>query len=145
MLRAVPLVIAILIFCQGLDIQAEDKTKKLPAVQVFKKLTYKQALEKAKARKKVVLLDFSTSWCGWCRKLEADTFGQSKVRNYLSRRTVAIKVDGDKEKALVQQYEIRGYPTLVFVNGNGKEIGRIVGYRKPEPFLQQAQKVIGKK
>lgn len=42
---------------------------------------------------------------------------------------VCIKLDGDKEKELVKQYKVEGYPTLIMLDADGKEVGRLVGYK----------------
>src|SRR5436190_18374367 len=117
--------LAAALVCFVLPVLAEDK-KEPKKPTGFQNLSYEKAIEAAKKEKKIVMVDFSTSWCGFCKKLDAETFSNDKVKTFLKEKTIAIKVDGDKEKDLVRKYGIRGYPTLVFVDSEGKEVGRLV-------------------
>ncbi len=67
-----------------------------------------------------VLLDFSASWCGPCRKM-------SPIVSRLARQGYPIrKVDIDKNPQLARQYGVREIPAFVLVV-RGKEVARIVG------------------
>jgi thiol-disulfide isomerase/thioredoxin len=103
-----------------------------------------EAQAKAGAENKLVMLDFSTEWCVYCKKLDADTWPDSTVQTWLKNNVVAIKLDGDQEQHLVKRYDIRGYPTIVFLKPDGSVAGKIVGYRPPERFLQDAEEIRGK-
>lgn len=104
---------------------------------------YTKAVEDAKKYAKPVMIDFYTDWCGWCKKLDKDTYTDSRVVQ-LSRKFVNIKVDGDKSPDIVKQYKIEGYPTIVFLNAKGKESRRIVGYKDADEFLKVMKQVVEK-
>ena len=53
-----------------------------------------------------------------------------------------VMVNRDERKDVVKKYGITAYPTLVFVDGEGKELDRIVGYRKLDEFVAEVQEVI---
>ena len=53
----------------------------------------------------------------------------------LSSEIVFVKIDGDKDTLLTDQYGVAGYPTIIFANTDGSEIDRIGGYAEPEEFL----------
>lgn len=106
--------------------------------EAFQKLDYKQALVKAEEENKVIMMDFTTDWCGACRMLENDTFSKEKVKTFLKNKVVAIQVDADKSPALTSKYNVTGFPTMVFVNSTGDEVGRIKGYRDAGTFLDEA-------
>jgi thioredoxin-related protein len=55
---------------------------------------------------------------------------------------VAIKVNAEKDRSLAAKYKVRGFPTLVFVDGEGKEVGRLVGYRAADRFLKDVEKIV---
>jgi len=54
-----------------------------------------------------------------------------------------MKVDAEKGEGvdLAKQYNVHGYPTIVFIQNDGKEIDRIVGYLPPKPFLDELKRI----
>lgn len=123
---------------------ADDKkdTKEPTKLAAFQKLDYDKAIEKAKSDKKVVMIDFTATWCGWCTKLDNETFSQDKVSKMLKDKTIAIKVDTDKNPKLAKQYKVSGIPCIVFVDGDGKEVGRVVGFKPADKFLDEVTKIV---
>lgn len=85
------------------------------------------ALKSAKQRGVPVMADFYTDWCGWCKKLDKDTYTDQKV-NELSREFICVKVDCEKNRQAASRYSVRGFPTIIFFDPNGNEKKRITGY-----------------
>ena len=54
-----------------------------------------RGIEEARGSGRPVLVDVYTDWCGWCRRMEADVYSRPEVRDYLSRKFVAIKLDAE--------------------------------------------------
>lgn len=109
-----------------------------PGEGPFAKLSLPEALAKAGETKKVVMVDVFTTWCGPCKKLDAETWPDARVSAWLGEHAVAIKLDADREKETAKQHRIGAYPTLLFLKPDGTEIGRLVGFRPPETFLKEA-------
>jgi thioredoxin 1 len=105
--------------------------------------SFSEVLAKSKAEAKPVLLDFGTVSCVWCKRLDRDTFSQAEVGTVM-KGFVAVRVDAQKGEgpALAKRYGVNGYPTLVVVDANGDEIDRIHGYRKPDPFVAEAKRIL---
>lgn len=93
----------------------------------------------AKKFNKPIMVDFYTDWCGWCKKLDKDVYADSKVAD-LAKKFICIKIDGDKNKDLVNKYTVRGYPTILFLNPDGSVINTSVGYIPADEFLTRMQK-----
>ncbi|MCE9637568.1 MAG: thioredoxin fold domain-containing protein [Planctomycetes bacterium] len=106
------------------------------------KPAFADVLAKAKAAGKPVFVQFSTDWCGWCRKLEKDTFGQASVGE-LMNGFVNVYIDAEKGEGieLAKKYAASGFPTLVVMDADGGEIDRIVGYMAPAAFTTEIKRI----
>lgn len=99
------------------------------------------AMEEALLTRRPVMVTFTTSWCGWCRKLEATTFRDPDfVRT--AGAFVTVQVDGDKDRGAVARYRVKGYPTTVLLDRRGTEIGRVVGYRQAADFQAELMRAL---
>jgi thioredoxin-related protein len=112
-----------------------------------------KAEAQAKAENKIVLMDFTGSdWCPWCIKFKQDVLDTPAFQAYAAKNVVLVEVDFPNKKsqskelkqanaALKTQYHIHGFPTLVVLNKDGREIGRQVGYAKggPEAFIAKLE------
>lgn len=63
-------------------------------------------------------------------------FVDSKAIDFFSNEAVLYKHNGDIDTALAHQYCISGFPTLVMLSPEGKEIDRVPGYLPTDEFLQ---------
>lgn len=112
------------------------------AEEPFASISFDDACKKASAEKKVVVVDLYATWCGPCKMLDRTTWKDGNVRAWLSKNTVAVKIDGDKNSELCRRYKIKAYPTILFLRADGGELDRLVGYRDPEGFLEGAKDAI---
>ena len=110
----------------------------------MKWLSLQEATDSLAKSQRPVLIDLYTDWCGWCKVLDEKTFSVDKVQKVLKDKTIPIKVDFDNNKKLVEQYKIKGIPCLIFVDGEGKEVGRIVGFKPADKWLDEAVKILEK-
>lgn len=101
------------------------------------------ALKTAKSQNKPVMIDFYTEWCGWCKKLDSDTYADSTVKK-LAEDFICVKIDGDKERGLVGKYNISGYPTIIFLSFEGTVIKQFAGYLGPADFAKTMKDVLEK-
>jgi thioredoxin-related protein len=111
----------------------------------FKQLSLADALTQAGAAKKVVMIDYFTTWCGPCKQLDSETWKDERVRAWLAANTVALKLDAEKEVETAGKHHVQAYPTMLFLRPDGTELGRIVGFRGAEDFVKQAGDVLAGK
>jgi thioredoxin-related protein len=104
---------------------------------------YSAATTLAKQNGSLVMLVFETDWCIWCDRMEREVFTHPDVRGAL-QGLVALKLDaeGDGER-LAARYGVDSYPTIVFINGDGEEVDRILGYLPPGEFVTQSRRIRG--
>ncbi len=78
----------------------------------------------AAARKasRPLLVDFEAEWCGWCKKLDRETYGNDEVIRFVTNTFVAVKIDVDADPDTMKKFGISGLPTIVFLEvGDGKK------------------------
>ncbi len=104
--------------------------------------SYADALAKAKAEKKLIFIDFWTDWCGWCKRLDADTFSQQEVGDVL-KDLVCLSIDAESESGAVvaKGFVLQGFPALMIVNGDGVVQDSIGGYLPPDGFVKEIERV----
>jgi len=102
-------------------------------------------LQEAKSQNKFVLADVYTDWCGWCKKLDRDTFTDPGLTVYLQSKFVCTKLnaeDGGEGQKAAKDNGISGYPSALVFGPNGKLLGKIVGYRDAAGYQQELQKYV---
>src|SRR5512136_66685 len=102
------------------------------------------ALTRAGNENKLVMVDFYTDWCQWCKRLDQKTLSDARVQEAL-QSVVTVRLNAEKDgREAAARFSIEGFPTLVFLNANGAEVGRIPGYMDPSPFLEELQDILKK-
>jgi thiol-disulfide isomerase/thioredoxin len=101
---------------------------------------FEAAKTKAKAEQKTLLLDFTGSdWCIWCKKLKAEVFDLPAFKDAAPKQFVLVELDYPNAKPqdpalkaqnakLQKQFEIRGYPTILLLDGDGNRFAQ-TGYQ----------------
>jgi thioredoxin-related protein len=102
--------------------------------------TWKEAIAKAKAEGKLLFVDAYTEWCGPCKSMSKNVFTKEEVGAYFNANFINLKLDMEKEDGVTfgHQYPVRAYPTLFFLNGDGKEIKKVVGGQQVQSLLKVA-------
>jgi thiol-disulfide isomerase/thioredoxin len=85
-------------------------------------------LAQARESGRRVLIDFETTWCGPCAAMNRHVYSAAPVVE-AAESLLAVKVDGDASRDLVERYGVGAYPTLILLSAEGIELGRRVGYQ----------------
>jgi len=109
------------------------------AADPFRDLSFDDALAAAQKEKKVVVVDFHSAKSEASRRLEKLTIPASGVKAFLKGKVVAIRVDLASAGELAARFRVETAPTLLFVDAQGLEIDRYVGYIDPQRFVDQAR------
>jgi thiol-disulfide isomerase/thioredoxin len=109
----------------------------MSAQMTFNESDWTTILAEAKAQNKIVFVDAYTTWCGPCKWMSANIFPDAKVGEFYNATFINAKIDMEKGEGieLAKRYEVRAYPTFLFVNGDGELVHRGVGGRPAESFI----------
>jgi thiol-disulfide isomerase/thioredoxin len=107
---------------------------------------WKDALVKAKKDDKLIFVDAYTKWCGPCKMMAKNIFTQQKVGEFFNANFINIKLDMEEEDGVAfgHKYPVSAYPTLLFIDGDGKLIKKVVGGQQAETLIAQGQDAIKK-
>jgi len=106
---------------------------------------FQEVLDMAKAQNKLVFIDCYTSWCGPCKRLAAVVFPDSAVGEFFNSTFVNTKFDMEKDEdgpSISTKYQIRAYPTLLWLDGDGNVKHKVVGGVDPAGLIQNGKKAI---
>jgi thioredoxin-related protein len=147
-IRKTALILVILVFSAvvfATFLPAEVTTKASAGSITWNK--YDAGLKLAAKSKKPIMVDFYTDWCGWCKKLDKNTYTDTAVANYLNSHFVSVKINGESRENLdlptgpsnglnvARSFGVKGYPCIWFLNADGSRINNLSGYRPPDIFI----------
>jgi thioredoxin-related protein len=137
----------------GFNVQAQD----------INWISWEEAvqLSQTDAQPKKIFVDVYTDWCGWCKKMDKDTFQNPQVSQYMQDNFYMVKMDAEGKDPIQYQGKTfkfvpsgrRGYhelaaallqgkmsyPTVVFLDEDFNMLSPVPGYQKVEPFMQIAK------
>jgi len=124
-------------------------------------LSFEEALKRHEKEPRKWLVDVYTDWCGWCKKMDKDTFQNPEVAKYMAEHYYMVKLDGEEtepieykghtfkfipsgrkgyhEFAATLMNGRMSYPTTVFLDEKLDMLSPVPGYQKPVAFLQIAK------
>ncbi|MDQ9170978.1 protein-disulfide reductase DsbD [Oxalobacteraceae bacterium R-40] len=115
---------------------------------VFERIKSEKDLEAAlaKAKGKIIMLDFYADWCVSCKEMEKFTFSDSRVRAYFDEMQllqIDVTANNEDDKAMLKRFNLFGPPGIIFFNQDGQELrsARVIGYQNAEKFLVTLKQV----
>lgn len=139
-------IIALLVFGTGLA-SAQDEVKWY---------SIEEAIQLASQEPRVLVIDVYTDWCGWCKRMDKETFADPAVAEVLNKHFYPVKLDaegkediviGDKTFKFVDNgrrgyHEIAAvvtkgrlsYPTISYVDDQGRVLEAAPGYKTADQF-----------
>lgn len=110
----------------------------------FRKIEYSKVFEIAKKENKAVLLYFHFDGCAACVKMEKTAFKDQQVCDFYNSNFVNFEINTKRETGTETNkiYNVRLYPTFIFLDNTGKELHKIVGVFTPEYFFQLAKNAL---
>jgi thioredoxin-related protein len=124
-----------------------------PGAQKLDWLAFDAAATLAGKEGKHVIVDVYTTWCGWCKVMERQTYGDSEVAEYLARNFVLAKVNGESsakihwqgremtERQFARETRVTGFPTTFFLKPDLEMLGGVPGFIRPHDFMLYARYV----
>ncbi len=87
---------------------------------------FNKAISLAEASSKKVLMIYKSPTCGECSRMENVVFKDSKLKNYLSKNFVLLKLDITKDE-LPPGFTFIGVPTYFILDSRGVEVAKLQG------------------
>lgn len=121
-------------------------------------MSFENAVERCTNEPKMVFIDVYTDWCGWCKRMDASTFANPVIAQYMNEHFYCVKFDAERQDTLnfnghqfvgvmrpdgrkgshqLAQALLKGkmsYPSYVIMNEEMKIIQVIGGYQEAKQF-----------
>ena len=117
-------------------------------------ISIEEAAKRNQKKPRKIFIDVYTDWCGWCKKMDRDTFSNPKVAAYLNKHYYAVKLNAEGKDPITLNgttYQFKpehrahelaiqllqgkmGYPTTVYLDENFNMLSPVPGYLTVEQF-----------
>ena len=140
-----------------LSLTAQEKQTAAGKEGAIKWYSFEEAYNLSKKKPRKMFIDVFTEWCGWCKKMDAETFANPYIARYMSDHYYCVKLDAERKDTVVLDgqtfvnpnpssrrsthklaVELLGgkmsYPSYVFLNEKGQKLTVVAGYQPAAEF-----------
>lgn len=105
---------------------------------------WEEAVDRAAEEDKYLFIDCYTTWCGPCKKMDAQVFPLDSVGEFFNENFINLKLDMESKagKKFAKTYAVMAYPTYIILNGDGEVIIRSCGYQPPGKFMSFGKRAL---
>jgi thioredoxin-related protein len=101
-----------------------------------------------------IFVDVYTNWCGWCKKMDKDTFTDPDVVDMVNEKFYAVKLNAENTDPIIMAGDtttaqmiarsmgVSGYPTIVYIKEDFKTIQPVPGYQNAKKFKDTLEKIL---
>jgi thioredoxin-related protein len=122
-------------------------------IHFVQKLDWKSLQAKARAENKYIFVDCYATWCGPCKKMDAEVYPDEKLRPLMNSRFISLKVQMDETnkdpedvkkwyaqaKAMQNEFKVTAFPTFLFFAPDGRILHKDLGYKSVDAFITMAR------
>lgn len=137
--------VMMLVVC-GASGDKDKPAKEVSQVDVIEWVKFDVGLKQAAEDNKYIMVYFWGPGCGWCKRIEQDTYSNEKIADLVGAYFTPIKVNGSSDekykttageitaKQLARKFRLRGYPSVCFLKSDGSILTCLPGYIPPQKF-----------
>ena len=139
------------------SLTAQEKQKAPGTSVAVKWYSFEDAYKLSKKKPRKMFIDVFTEWCGWCKKMDAETFANPTIAKYMSKNFYCVKLDAERKDTVVIDGQTfvnpnpaskrsthklavdllggkMSYPSYVFLNEKGQKLTVVAGYQQAKEF-----------
>jgi thioredoxin-related protein len=141
----------LLVFVISLMVMAFSSPKRVEVEEKINWLTLEEAYAQNLKEPRKIFVDVYTDWCGWCKRMDKETFANSGVAAYVNKNYYAVKLNAESDRAfelegqkmterqVAQQFGVRSFPTIVLIHEDFQKFQPVPGYRPAKDFKEMLE------
>lgn len=99
-----------------------------------------ESIEKAKKENKPIFVELYADWCNYCKTLETEIFPKASVTRALNQY-ITVRLNGEEYPNFMARYQVRGFPTLLFLDKHGNFLHKLSGLPSEEFIVRDANRI----